>query len=282
MQVRFWGVRGSIASSGSRLQDVGGNTSCVEVRAGTQTLILDAGTGLRELGLALQRDGRAGRLTMLVSHFHWDHIQGFPFFGPAYAPGNEIQIFGAPEPGAGALRDAFAAQMRPPHFPVGLEAMRAELRFRELRPGGEFAVGDVLVRTAAARHPNDCVAYRVEHEGASVVYATDTEHDADSGRLDQNLLALARGADLLIYDAQYTPEEYAAGKRGWGHSTAEEGVRLAEAAGCARLALFHHDPAHDDGAVAHIEARARARFAGACAAREGMVVDLGGSERKAA
>lgn len=271
MRVRFWGVRGSIATAGRATAEVGGNTSCVEVRAGEALVILDAGTGLRALGGALG----AGplRAHLLFSHLHWDHIQGFPFFAPAYAPGNTLTLY-APErcvPG-GDVRAAFAAQMRAPHFPVGLEAMRAELRFRAVAAGAELRLGDLAVRAAAARHPNGCLAYRLAAGGRSVVYATDTEHDP-GGALDPELLELARGADVLIYDAQYTAAEHAA-RRGWGHSTAEEGARLAAAAGVGRLVLFHHDPAHDDAAVARIEAATRGLFPATVAAREGLELTL--------
>ena len=275
MRVRFWGVRGSIASAGPYTAEVGGNTSCVEVRcgdaSGAETLIVfDAGTGLRLLGESLRGPVRAH---LFLSHLHWDHIQGFPFFAPAYAPGNRIELY-APERCAadGDVRAALAAQMRPPHFPVGLEAMRAELHFQPIAAGAEVRVGAARVRAAAARHPNGCLAYRVSAGGRSLVYATDTEHDP-AGGLDGELLELARGADLLVYDAQYTTEEYA-GKRGWGHSTAAEGARLARAAGVGRLVLFHHDPAHDDGQVARIEAATRALFPATSAAREGATVTL--------
>jgi phosphoribosyl 1,2-cyclic phosphodiesterase len=283
MKVRFWGVRGSCATSGSRHQQVGGNTSCVEVRCGApgaeQVVILDAGTGLRDLGAELSRSGRVDA-ALLVSHFHWDHIQGFPFFVPAYVPGNRLAVYGGAD--GGSLRAAFEAQMRAPHFPVDLSAMRAELAFHEVEAGGRFRVGAVDVRTAAARHPNPCLAYRLDFEGASVVYATDHEHAPSGDAPDAELVALARSADVLIYDAQYTPAEYAAGKRGWGHSTAEEGARLAAAAGVAQLVLFHHDPARDDWQVACIEAETRGRFGATVAAREGLTLTLDGAARRAA
>jgi phosphoribosyl 1,2-cyclic phosphodiesterase len=276
MRVRFWGVRGSIAAAGPETAQVGGNTSCVEVRVGEgvdETLIvLDAGTGLRRLGESLRGPVAAH---LFLSHLHWDHIQGFPFFGPAYVPGNRIRVH-APERCAadGNVRAALDAQMRAPHFPVGLDAMRAELSFCAVAAGAQLVIGagGVSVQTAAAKHPNGCLAYRVAAGGRSVVYATDTEHDA-SGRIDRQLLELARGADVLIYDAQYTVDEYA-GKRGWGHSTAEEGARLAEAAGVGQLVLYHHDPTHDDWQIARIEAATRARFPNTVAAREGLLLTL--------
>jgi phosphoribosyl 1,2-cyclic phosphodiesterase len=279
--IRFWGVRGSIAAAGSATAQVGGNTSCVEVRAGDRVIILDAGTGLRALGAHLAGRGPV-EADLLLSHFHWDHIQGFPFFGPAYAPSSKLTIHGGTE--GGDVRAQLAAQMRAPHFPVGLEAMRAQLAFTGVAPGAAFEIGDALVRTAAARHPNGCLAYRIDHGGRSLVYATDTEHDAVSGRIDPNLVTLAAGADLLIYDAQYTPDEYsgAAGggsKVGWGHSTAQEGARIARAAGVSRLVLFHHDPAHDDWQIARIEAETRAFFPRTVAAREGLTIDLAEASR---
>ncbi len=213
---------------------------------------------------------------LFLSHLHWDHIQGFPFFAPAYAPGHRIQLY-APERCAphGDVRAALAAQMKAPHFPVGLDAMRAGLSFAAMAAGSVVRVGGggaATVRAAAAKHPNGCLAYRVDGDGRSLVYATDTEHDG-SGRVDGDLLELARGADLLVYDAQYTADEYAA-RRGWGHSTAEEGARLAEAAGVGQLVLYHHDPTHDDWQIARIEAATRARFPSTVAAREGLTITL--------
>ena len=288
MRVKFWGVRGSIAAAGPETAQVGGNTSCVEVRVGDgggETLIiLDAGTGLRRLGESLLRDPARAPVTahLFLSHLHWDHIQGFPFFAPAYVAGNAIRVY-APERCApnGDVRAALDAQMRAPHFPVGLDAMRASLSFGAVAPGAELTIGAAKVQAAAAKHPNGCLAYRVAAGGRSVVYATDTEHDA-SGRIDRQLVELARGADVLVYDAQYTSDEYAQ-KRGWGHSTAEEGARLAEAAGVGTLVLYHHDPTHDDWQIARIEAATRARFVATVAAREGLELTLAdGSARSAA
>lgn len=279
MRVRFWGVRGSIAAAGPETAQVGGNTSCVELRVGAgadeRVIVFDAGTGLRRLGevLLAEAGGKPVAAHLLLSHLHWDHIQGFPFFGPAYVSGNRIRVY-APErcAGGGDVRAALDAQMRAPHFPVGLDAMRAELSFGAVAAGAEWSIGAARVQAAAAKHPNGCLAYRVSAGGRSVVYATDTEHDA-SGRLDKQLLELARGADVLIYDAQYTVDEYAK-RRGWGHSTAEEGARLAEAAGVAQLVLYHHDPTHDDWQIARIEAATRGRFPSTVAAREGLVLTL--------
>jgi phosphoribosyl 1,2-cyclic phosphodiesterase len=284
IQIRFHGVRGSIASAGAHSARVGGNTSCVELRcfagsAREEMIVLDAGTGLRGLGDQLTAACTPVKATLLLSHLHWDHIQGFPFFGPAYRPDSRLRVVGPAEDGD--LRAALARQMCAPHFPVGLEVLRADLRFEAVPADVVFSVGDCEVYTGRARHPNGCLAYRVRAGGKSVVYATDTEHDdGDAGGVDPHLLELCRGADVLIYDAQYTPAEYLGeggrpSRRGWGHSTAEAGVRLADAAGVSRLVLFHHDPARDDDAIAVIEEATRRLCPGALAAREGLVLSVG-------
>jgi phosphoribosyl 1,2-cyclic phosphodiesterase len=267
MHITFWGVRGSCAAAGPETAEVGGNTSCVEVRAGATRVILDAGTGLRALGATLTSPVD---VSILFSHFHWDHIQGFPFFAPAYRPGNRVDLYGPERVTGRDVRAALEAQMRPPHFPIGLDAMHAELGFFPLPAGARFQLGAFTVETAAANHPGGCLAYRLSSGGRSVVYATDTEHAVEP---DRHLVGLARGCDLLIYDAQYTRAEYPT-KRGWGHSTPEEAVRLAEAAGAEQLVLFHHDPAHDDDAIRRMEADARALFPLTTAAREGLTILL--------
>lgn len=266
MEVRFWGVRGSIAVSGASYARAGGNTSCVEVRSGGERLILDGGTGLRGLGDAV---GGPVRATVLFSHVHWDHIQGVPFFGPAFHPASELLLVGATREGVD-LREALARQMVAPSFPIGLEALRARLSFRAAVAGQPFEVGPFRVTPCDLEHPNGVFAWRVEADGRAIVYATDTEH---GGRIDPRLVALSEGADLLVHDAQYTDDEYPA-KRGWGHSTWGEAVTVAERASVRRLALFHHDPRRDDDALAVIEHAARARFPGAFAAREGGEVRL--------
>lgn len=265
MEVRFWGVRGSIAVSGAGYQRAGGNTSCVEVRAAGERLILDGGTGLRGLGDAI---GGPVRATVLFSHVHWDHIQGVPFFGPAFHPASELLLVGATRDGVD-LRDALARQMGAPNFPVGLDALRARLTWRSAVAGEAFEVGPFRITAAESSHPNGVLAWRVEAEGRSIVYATDIEH---GGSIDPRLVKLAEGADLLVHDAQYTDEEYPT-RRGWGHSTWAEAVTVAERAAVRRLALFHHDPRRDDDALAVLEDRARGRFAETFAAREGMVTE---------
>jgi phosphoribosyl 1,2-cyclic phosphodiesterase len=273
IDIRFWGVRGSVPSPGPETAEVGGNTSCVEVVAGDTRIILDAGTGMRRLGNQLLARGPVDA-TVLLSHVHWDHIQGIPFFAPVYVPGSKISFVS----GAGAmpLRDALHAQMRKPHFPVDMNDLPSHLSFDDLRDKAKTQIGDVAVTLTKANHPDAVYAYRLEHEGRSVVYATDTEHYSC---VDQRLVTLARDADVLIYDAQYLPDEYA-GKNGptrvgWGHSTWDAGVELARAAGVGKLVLFHHDPMRTDDGVRAIEALARGEFKETVAAREGLELTLG-------
>jgi phosphoribosyl 1,2-cyclic phosphodiesterase len=249
---------------------VGGNTSCVEVRCGAERLVLDAGTGLRVLGNALLRDKTPSMsMTLLLSHFHWDHIQGLPFFVPAYMPQTKLMVVGSSD-GRHSLRDKLSRQMTEPHFPVQLDDLAAELTYREARPGQRFDVGDVHVRVARLNHPGGVYAYRLDHAGCSVVYATDTEHYAC---VDPALRTLAQGADVLIYDAQYTPDEYQS-KVGWGHSTFVAGTELAKSAGVGQLVLFHHDPVRTDEGVADIERAAQSLYAATIAAREGLVINV--------
>lgn len=263
--VRFWGVRGSISSPGQSTLAVGGNTSCVEVRLGRELVILDGGTGLRELGASLC--GRPRRATFLFTHLHWDHIQGLPFFAPFYQPAGELTLMGPAR-----LHQALKSQMSRPTFPVSMEVFAARLRFETIEPGDRFELGDLEVATAPLHHPGGAIGYRLSCQGRSVVYACD--HECGDAEHDRGLIELSRGADALIIDAQYLPEEYPA-KRGWGHSTFEQVTALAREAGVRQLLLTHHEPTRSDADVACVEDRARRRFAATRAAREGMVLRLG-------
>jgi len=271
--VKFWGVRGSIACPSPDHMVYGGNTSCVEVCAGGHVFVLDAGTGVRGLGRDLLKRG-VRSATMLLTHTHLDHINGFPFFAPAFTPDFKLRVLAAHLYGKqDGIRAVLANQMDNPTFPVPLSAMKGVVAFED------FAVGDTLepapgirIRTAALRHPNGSTAFRIERDGVSVCYVTDTEHLP--GEPDQNILGLIQGADLVIYDSTYTDEEFPA-KVGWGHSTWQEGVRLSQAAGVKRHVIFHHDPDHDDLAMAAIEAEAKAMWANTLVAREGVELVLG-------
>jgi phosphoribosyl 1,2-cyclic phosphodiesterase len=273
--VRFWGVRGSIPTPGPATVKVGGNTSCVEVRCGKDLVIFDAGTGIRLLGNQLLREMPV-TAHLLFSHVHWDHIQGFPFFVPAFIPGNTFRLYGQKNV-TGTISETLAGQMNYPSFPVGLADMGATFHFHDLQEGQVVELpGGGRIRNARLNHPNGCLGFRVEFEGKVVVYATDTEHYAI---LDPKMVRLGKDADLLIYDATYTPDEYAGKvdgvpKTGWGHSTNEEAARVALAVGAKRLVLFHHDPTQNDEAVEAKETGARAIFPDAVAAREGLVIEL--------
>ena len=281
MRVTFWGVRGSIPTPGPDTVEIGGNTSCVEVRAGHSILIFDGGTGLRQLGKTLVKQ-MPFTAHLFFSHVHWDHIQGFPFFDPAFVAGNTIHLYGGNNVSR-TLEETLAGQMDHPSFPVHLSQMGATMTFHDLYEGQVLEIVEggerVKVSTGAGNHPNGVWAYRTEHGGKSVVYATDTEHYAV---VDPKLLKLATGADVLIYDAQYTPEEYSgtAGtggpKTGWGHSTFVEAAKLAKAAGVKQLVLFHHDPMQSDSAVREKERRAREIFPDTVAAHEGLTIELPG------
>ncbi|NWG47530.1 MAG: MBL fold metallo-hydrolase [Alphaproteobacteria bacterium] len=271
-KLKFWGVRGSIACPGPRHMIYGGNTSCVELALGGRRVILDAGTGIRNLGTWFTRKGFT-EATILLSHTHWDHINGFPFFGPAFEAGNHFHIMAGHLTHGMKIETVLAGQMTHPFFPVPIEVMHARLTFEDFSAGETLDLHPgVRVRTACLNHPDRATAYRIEHAGKAVCYVTDTEHAP--GKPDETILALIEGADLVIYDSTYCDAEFPE-KAGWGHSTWQEGIRLARAAGVRKLAIFHHDPDHDDEVMARIEAQARASWAGAFVAREDMRLVIG-------
>jgi phosphoribosyl 1,2-cyclic phosphodiesterase len=247
------------------------------VLCGKTRIVLDAGTGLRGLGNQLLTEGGDPELTLLLSHYHWDHIQGLPFFVPVYRKGTQMTIVGGAN-GVMSVRETLERQMSAPSFPVRFDEVAARIATREVKLGDAFDVGEATVRVGRGNHPGGVVAYRIEHEGRSVVYATDTEHYAC---VDPALRALTDGADVLVYDAQYTPEEYAT-KVGWGHSTYVAGAELARAAGVSSYVLYHHDPLRGDAGVLEIERRAKELFPGAVAAREGLTLDVAHAARSAA
>lgn len=272
MKVTFWGVRGSIAVSGERFARTGGNTTCVEVEHEGHRLLLDGGTGLRAMGA--QWGWRPMKASLLFTHLHWDHIQGVPFFTPAFHPDSDLTFIGA-DRDSGGIRSALGLQMQPPQFPIGLDALVGARRFIDQRPDRPFDVGPFKVTPCEQDHPDGVVVYRIEAGGRVVVFATDIEH---GGTIDAQLVEQSRGADLLIHDAQYTAPEYQGvggpPRRGWGHSTWNEACEVARRAEVGRLALFHHDPMRGDDAVDGIEARARCLFPSTLAAREGLEVAL--------
>ena len=249
--VRFWGTRGSIATPGHDTNKYGGNTACTEVRCGDQLLILDAGTGIRRLGLALLKEFQERPIKghIFVGHTHWDHIQGFPFFAPGFASENEFTIYslhGAEKP----LQKLFRGQMDSDYFPVSLSEMKATLNFCELET--DVQLGEIRVSFIFLNHPGLAVGFRIEFSGRTLVYLSDHEsfgrlspRGPSPNPLDVGIEAFAANADLLICEAQYTEEEYVH-KKGWGHSTFLDALERGANAKVKRLALFHHDPSHDD------------------------------------
>ena len=277
--VRFWGTRGSVPAPGPETVIYGGNTSCVEVRCGGELIILDAGTGIRGLGTELLKDMPI-KASILFSHVHWDHIQGIPFFRPAYKLGNEFKLYGGKDWDT-RLEYALRWQMQSPTFPVTFEEVNsvgAKMEYIDIDVDTVFTIGDkdqISVRSAELRHPDKAFGFRIEYAGKSLIYATDTENLPEP---DEKLVELATGADLLIHDAQYTSEEYYGvntdPKRNWGHSTPEAAAGAAIAANVKKLVLFHHDPYHDDETVSQILKIASAIFPNTVAAYEGMLIEL--------
>lgn len=284
--VTFWGTRGSIPTPGAHTARYGGNTSCVALEGpGGQLVILDAGTGIRGLGTTLvDRQNGAVKAEILLSHTHWDHIQGLPYFKPFFAAGNAVRIWGSKQ-GTTSLDAILHLQMDPAVFPIPLTAVAATLTVQEVRAGGEFTVGPFRARAMQLRHPGTTLAYRLEPSvgGNSMAYVTDNEL-GPGGTYDtpstwrRDLVQFLKGVDLLIHDAMYTPAELET-HRGWGHSSYEEAVELAADAGVKRLVMFHHEPEHDDGALDAVLADARRTAAQrgsleVVAAQEGMQLSL--------
>ena len=264
-ELRFWGVRGSIPTPGPTTVFFGGNTSCVELRADGQLIVLDAGTGIRPLGQALSTEfGETPiELTLLVTHTHWDHIQGFPFFLPAYNARNHVRILGY-EGARASLAATLAGQMESPYFPIALKQMPGNIVIEELKDM-TCSIGPIRVEACFSNHPGVCVGYRLYTSAGSIVYMPDNEWSLEEGAvargvipatLEKTLTDFIRGADVVIMDCQYDRKEYAT-HIGWGHGCADDVVSLAAQAGVKQLFMFHHDPAHDDRFLSNMLVRAR-------------------------
>ena len=264
VRLKFWGVRGSIPVPGPATASIGGNTACVELRADGDILILDAGTGIRPLGLALDQEfkGTSLALTLLISHTHWDHIQGLPFFQPAYRAQNHLRILGCKPPAKG-LREVLFNQMGNDYFPVAMSDMAANITIAEIN-APEFSIGHVKIRPFRVNHPGAALGYRMETARGSIVYIPDCDPagwnaapaGSDADVTEPRLIEFIRDANVLIFDGQYDRPEYD-GRCDWGHACLEETVNLAVAAGVKQLYIFHHDPEHDDAQVLQMLAAAR-------------------------
>ncbi len=274
MRIKFYGTRGSIPVCDIDFQEFGGNTSCIAVSGdkGGDVLIFDAGTGIRKLGKELMEEEFLPdrKIVIAFSHFHWDHIQGFPFFAPAYDSTKEIHLIALGESiGIPDLKTIFSKQMESTYFPVDLDHMGAKFSFivkevnEESFPGGS-------IKTNRHNHPNGAYGYRLEVEGKTFVYCTDVEHGET---IDKNVVTLAKNADVLVHDAQYTPKELISFK-GWGHSSWEQAIQVAKMANVKQLYLTHHDPEHNDTFLREIEIRCQEQFANCFLAREGDIIEL--------
>ncbi len=295
MKVTFHGVRGSTPCDGPQLARYGGNTSCVAVEVeGQAPIVFDLGTGLRNFGLAMLEEGRQSDFhgTVLLSHLHWDHVQGLPFFVPMHCEGSTLDVFG-PRQQEGPLGQVFAGMMRPPYFPITPEQLEGTVRFHDVGED-DFPVSTTAkVRSRWIRHVGPTIGYRLDWQGISIAYLSDHGQGCGMGAPDgrllsggpksddfvpQDVLELCDGVDLLIHDAQHTPAEFE-NKRHWGHCTVDYAVHVAKEAGVQRLALFHHDPAHSDDQIDLLlrAARDTADCIGAgevLAAAEGLVLEL--------
>jgi phosphoribosyl 1,2-cyclic phosphodiesterase len=278
-KLSFWGVRGSTPTVDPGTWRYGGNTPCLELITpdGIQ-IILDCGTGLRMLGSRWAApDGKSTPEThILVTHYHWDHIQGIPFFAPLYAEDNHFHFYSFRSKflGRDSLKQVFETQMALPYFPVDMSAMNAKRKFQEVDGGDTFRIGENKVTARWLNHPQGCLGFRIETSAGTVVYATDNE--PGDPKLDKSLAELAAGADIFVNDAQFTPEQLATTKKGWGHSSWKEGVKVAREGNATTLVLFHHDPDSTDRMVDTVLRQAREEFDSVFAASEGMAITLGG------
>lgn len=274
MQAVFYGTRGSVPVCEPGFFEFGGNTTCVCITFNSGRIaILDAGTGIRKLGIELIERGHEqfDNIIIALSHTHWDHIQGFPFFKPAYDLRRHFTMAISGVDGAGGeLKRVFEAQMQSEFFPVPLENIGAAFRFQQLDLTDYTFPSGVKVAANLHTHPGGAYGYRISDGGKTLVYCTDIEH---GDTIDPDVVTLSRNADLLIHDAQYTPEELP-DKTGWGHSSWEQAVEVAEQAGVKKLALTHHDPEYDDAFILKMEKACQERFPNAFFAREGVLIDL--------
>jgi phosphoribosyl 1,2-cyclic phosphodiesterase len=270
-QVKLWGIRGSLPVSGPLFRKFGGNTMCIEVRCGDHVLIFDAGSGIVPAGSALKDEGKTD-LSLFFTHCHYDHIAGLPFFLPLYSNMSTLNIWTGHLAGTMTTKEMIDDYMRKPFFPVGMEYCCATLGM------GEFTAGDVLtphpgitIRTIMLRHPGNAIGYRIEWKGRSVALITDTEHEP--GILDPNVLQLIDKTDLFLYDSTFTDEEFES-FRGFGHSTWQQAVQLATAAGVKRVGFIHHSKRRTDAELIKIERKAKALFPNAFSGREMQVIDI--------
>jgi phosphoribosyl 1,2-cyclic phosphodiesterase len=271
MSVRFWGVRGSVCCPGPSTIHYGGNTPCVEIRCGNDILIFDAGTGIRALGNALVKAPTSTALNVFLSHCHIDHIVGLPFFAPLFVKDQIVRVWAGGLQPTGGIEDVVRKLMSFPLFPLQVEALQAKVEFHDFHAGDTInPQPGVTLRTASLNHPGGVTGYRIEYGGRAIAYLTDTE--IGNGRIDPALLALAKRSALVIVDTTYTDAELPS-HVGWGHSSWQQAIRLADAAEADQLCLFHHDPEHDDTFMDAVSAAADAARPGTIVASEGLRIE---------
>lgn len=268
LSITFWGVRGSIPAPGPQTARYGGNTSCMEILAGGHRIVIDGGSGLRELGLSLLKD-KPEAVDIFFTHTHWDHVCGIPFFVPAYLPGCAVRFWAAHMGPEGCIRNVLCDQMMAPLFPVPIGIFQ-QCSYNDFRCGTmiEYRPG-LEVSTCPLNHPNGACGYRIDFAGHAICVITDTEHKV--GAIDQTIVDFCKDADMMIYDAMYREEDFDK-YVGWGHSTWQEALRVGDAAGVGKVILFHHDPVHDDDRMDEIAQAAAGRRPGTVVAREGLTL----------
>lgn len=275
-RLTFWGVRGSIPVANKDMMRYGGNTPCIEIEVGNHRIIIDAGSGIIPLGDKIIQVNDKKDIHIFFSHVHWDHIQGFPFFKPAFKLGETLHLYGEMKCGM-TIQEQLSGLMREPYWPIGIDQMRASLIFHTISCGETIEIDtEITVSTMRGNHPGNTMLYKISDGKKSICIISDYEHDKE---LESELISYVQDADLLIYDAFYTDEEYygdglVPAKKGWGHSTWQEGCKLAKMANVKNLFLFHHDPYRTDDQLLHIEHLAQKYFDNCRVAREGETVDL--------
>lgn len=277
-RVEFLGTRGSTPCAGQSTEQFGGHTACLLIEVpNARPILIDLGTGVRRYGERLIRGGAAEGFdgVVLLSHLHWDHLQGLPFFAPIHPAGARLEIHGPPAGPDEGLADSICALLRPPFFPVEITKIGGDISFNEVSAGDQFVVDGLSVRTGDVPHCGPNLGFRLEFGGASFAYVSDHQEPAD-GSIADSVLELARDVDVLVHDAQYTRDELLA-RSDWGHSSVDYAVDVARAAGVGSLILFHHDPAHDDATVAAMASRATQLADGEFSvkpAHEGLIVEV--------
>ncbi|MBI3702038.1 MAG: MBL fold metallo-hydrolase [Afipia sp.] len=272
MTVRIWGARGSIPAPGPETVRYGGNTSCVEVICGNRTVVFDAGSGLRLLGNQMMRDNKIADIDLFLSHCHIDHLIGLPFFTPLFEKTSRVRLWAGNVEAAGGLKETIHKMMSYPLFPIEIEMAQGKIDFNDFEAGDILTPqSGIIVRTAELNHPGGAIGYRLEHGGKAIAYITDTELNGSA--FDSALLGLAKDAALLIIDSTYTDDELPQ-HVGWGHSSWQQTVSFADAAGVKQLCLYHHDPEHDDTFMDQIASAAVRLRPGTTVAREGMTIEI--------